>query len=63
MIDRIVPVPNSDHSELQIDLHSDLAGILKIAKNSKKSIASIAHGALKVKLVGPEGLEPPTKPL
>jgi hypothetical protein len=29
---------------------------LKIAENSEKSIASIARGALKVKLVGPEAL-------
>jgi site-specific DNA recombinase len=78
MIDRIVLVPNSEQTALQIDLHGDLAGILKIAENSTKSATSIAHGALKVKLVGPEtqqfgsmkvklvgpeGLEPPTKPL
>lgn len=63
MIDRIVLVPNSDHTDLQIDLHGDLASILKIAENRAKSIAWLAHSALKVKLVGPEGFEPPTKPL
>ena len=63
MIDKITLVPNEHRTELQIDLHGDLAGILKIAENSTKSMTQMAHGALKVKMVGPEGLEPPTKPL
>ena len=60
MIDKITLVPNAERTELQIDLHGDLAGILKIAENSTKSMTQMAHGALKVKMVGPAGLEPAT---
>jgi site-specific DNA recombinase len=63
LIDKIVLTPNEAATELRIDLHGDLAGILEIAENSIKPMVKRANGALVVKLVGPEGFEPPTWPL
>ena len=56
----IVLTPNKERNLLVIDFHGDLGGILAIAKeeeNQKRYRCAAVPGD---KLVGPEGLEPPT---
>jgi site-specific DNA recombinase len=39
LVDLIVLTPNAERSELMIDLHGDLAGILKVANGEKQKAA------------------------
>ncbi|GGB65156.1 recombinase family protein [Henriciella pelagia] len=67
LIDKVVLTPNSARDELVIDLHGDLAGILAVAESrqdTSRRAAKTGTGRSPVLLVvGPEGLEPPTRPL
>ena len=74
LIDKIVLTPKEDRKELSIDLHGDLAGILKIAsedksmKNLRLETRKLERKAINdnflfepsIQLVAGEGFEPPT---
>ena len=59
LIDKIVLKLNASKTALSIDLYGDLAGILGAAERNA-NLAAQPREAVPVKLVGPEGLEPPT---
>lgn len=67
MIEKVVLTPNATRDELVIDLHGDLAGILAVAESrqetKKKSLKTGTGRGPVLLVVGPEGLEPPTRPL
>ena len=57
------PDPNEDGSDLQIDLHGDLAGIISIARKGEEPLETSDFETMVLKLVAEEGLEPPTRGL
>ena len=63
LVDRIVLTPNEDGSDLQIDLHGDLAGIISIARKGEDPLETSDFETMVLKLVAEEGLEPPTRGL
>ena len=60
LIEKIVLTPNKARDKLVIDLFGDLGGILAVAKEKENSMEYRCAAVPGVKLVGPEGLEPPT---
>ena len=63
LIEKVVLTPNNDRSELIVDLHGDLAGIMSMATNAENSKVSNGYDVMVGKLVAEEGLEPPTRGL
>ena len=57
LIDRIVLTPEAD--QLRVDLHGEIAGILRLCDASKKP-AEISDGLAQLKLVAGVGFEPTT---
>ena len=60
LIDRIVLKPNKAGDALLIDLHGDLAGILRIATNKDKPLESSGLMMVQDKMVAGAGFEPAT---
>ena len=54
LVDRIVLTPNAERSELMIDLHGDLAGILTVAH--KNAPRADARGAKSLDVLEPQTL-------
>lgn len=63
LIDRIELAPDSDRTELTINLYGELAGILAIAMSKEKPLPDNDALLMGVRLVAEEGLEPPTRGL
>jgi len=67
LIEKVVLSPNETDDELVVDLYGDLAGILAVAESEAGQSAQSGGirrlGGVSSKMVGPEGLEPPTKRL
>ena len=60
LIEKIVLNPIEGTKELAVDLHGDLAGVLKMASNKDKPLIELETMADQVKLVAGVGFEPTT---